>query len=177
MSIDKMDYEEMEMKLWAFIDGFVSNEERSAIEKLVAENTEWKNKYAELLQVHESLNLVELEQPSMRFTKNVMEEIAKYQIAPAAKNYINNKIIWSIGLFFITMIVGFLVYGIAQIDWSAGTDSGTSLGIDLNKIDYSKIFNNNLMNVFMMLNVVLGLFLLDRFLSNKNKKKVAGHSL
>lgn len=172
MSIDKMDNDEMEIKLWAFIDGFVTGEEGSAIEKLIAENTEWKNKYAELLQVHESLNLVELEQPSMRFTKNVMEEIAKYQIAPAAKNYINNKIIWSIGLFFLTMLVGFLVYGIGQIDWSAGTDSGASLGIDLNKIDYSKIFNNNLMNVFMMLNVVLGLFLLDRYLANKRKKLV-----
>lgn len=167
-----MDNDEMEIKLWAFIDGFVTGEEGSAIEKLIAENTEWKNKYAELLQVHESLNLVELEQPSMRFTKNVMEEIAKYQIAPAAKNYINNKIIWSIGLFFLTMLVGFLVYGIGQIDWSAGTDSGASLGIDLNKIDYSKIFNNNLMNVFMMLNVVLGLFLLDRYLANKRKKLV-----
>ena len=32
------------------------------------------------------------------------------------------------------------------------------------------MFNNNLMNVFMMLNVVLGLILFDRYLSNKKSK-------
>lgn len=172
MSIDKSGNEEMEIKLWEFIDGLVANEERSSIEQLIATNTAWKQKYAELLELHGSLNLVELEQPSMRFTRNVMEEIAKYQIAPATKSYLNNKIIWSIGLFFITMLAGFLIYGIAQIDWAAGTESGTSLGIDLSKVDYSRMFNNDLMNVFMMLNVVLGLFLLDRLLANKRKKYI-----
>ena len=68
------------------------------------------------------------------------------------------------------MIVAFLVYGLSQIDWSAPTkvDSGV-----LDKIvdaDYSKMFNNTFVNVFMMLNVVLGLMLFDRYLNNKKKK-------
>jgi hypothetical protein len=164
---------EIELRLWEYIDGFSNEEERSAIEKLVAENTEWRSKYQELLEVHQSIHLLELEQPSLRFTKNVMEEIAKYHIAPAAKKYINNKIVWGIGLFFVIMIIGFLVYGIGQIDWSAASDSKTALGIDFNKVDYSKMFNNNFFNGFMMLNVVLGLMLLDRFLNTK-RKKMAG---
>jgi len=162
--------EEIEVRLWEYIDGFSKDDERPVIEKLIAENAEWRAKYHELLEVHQSLNLVELEEPSLRFTKNVMEEIAKYQIAPATKTYINNKVIWSIGIFFITMIVGFLIYGFAQIDWSVAGDSKSTLGIDLTKVDYSQMFNNNLMNGIMMLNVVLGLFLFDRYLSNKNKK-------
>lgn len=161
---------EMEVKLWEYIDGFSSDAGRSAVEKLIAENSEWKAKYQELLQVHQSLDLVELEAPSMRFTKNVMEEIAKYHIAPATKTYINSKIVWGIGLFFITMIVGFLIYGLGQIDWSAAGDSKSTLGIDLTRVDYSQMFNNDLMNGVMMLNIILGLFLLDRYLSNKNKK-------
>jgi hypothetical protein len=32
------------------------------------------------------------------------------------------------------------------------------------------MFNNDWVNAFMMINVVLGLFLLDRFLANKRKK-------
>jgi hypothetical protein len=164
---------EIELRLWEYIDGFSNEEERSAIEKLVAENAEWRSKYQELLEVHQSIHLLELEQPSLRFTKNVMEEIAKYHIAPAAKKYINNKIVWGIGLFFVIMIIGFLVYGIGQIDWSAASDSKTALGIDFNKVDYSKMFNNNFFNGFMMLNVVLGLMLLDRFLNTK-RKKMAG---
>ena len=161
---------DIEVRLWEYIDGLSSNEEKTVIEKLVSENAEWKAKYHELLEVHQSLNLVELEQPSMRFTKNVMEEIAKYQIAPATKTYINSKVIWGIGIFFLTMILGFLVYGIGQIDWTVAGDSKGTLGVDLTKIDYSEMFNSNLMNGVMMLNVVLGLVLLDRYLSNKNKR-------
>jgi preprotein translocase subunit Sss1 len=161
---------DIEVRLWEYIDGLSNNEEKTVIEKLVAENAEWKAKYHELLEVHQSLNLVELEEPSLRFTKNVMEEIAKYQIAPATKTYINSKVIWGIGIFFLAMIVGFLVYGIGQIDWTTAGDSKSTLGVDLTKIDYSQMFNSNLMNGVMMLNVVLGLVLLDRYLSNKNKR-------
>jgi hypothetical protein len=161
---------EMELRLWEYIDGFCDETESSVIRRLVADNTEWKNKYHELLQVHESLNLAELEEPSLRFTKNVMEEIAKYQIAPATKNYINKKVIWGIGFFFIAVIIGFLVYGIGQVNWSAAGDSTSTFGFDLNKVDYTRMFNNNFVNVFMMLNVVLGLMLLDRYLSNKKKQ-------
>jgi hypothetical protein len=164
------DQESMEMKLWEYIDGFSSEADTSIIAKLVSENAQWKAKYHELLEIHQTLNLVELEAPSMRFTKNVMEEIAKYQIAPATKTYINSKIIWGIGMFFIAMIVGFLVYGFAQVDWTVAGDNKGLFGVDLGKVDYSDMFNNTLMNGLMMLNIVLGLFLFDRYLSNKNKK-------
>ena len=137
--------------------------------KLIAENVVWKQRYHELLDLHQSINLIELEQPSLRFTKNVMEEIARYQIAPATKKYINNKIIWGIALFFGTLIIGFLIYGISQINWAAGTDSQSTIGIDFTQVDYSRVFNNNFVNIFMMLNIVLGLMLLDRYLNNRKK--------
>ena len=111
----------------------------------------------------------ELEQPSMRFTKNVMDEIAKYHIAPAVKEYINKKIIWGIAGFFITLIFSFIIYAIMQVKWSEGT-TGSGIGIDFTKIDYSVVFNNNLMNGFMIINVILGLILFDRYLANKKQK-------
>jgi hypothetical protein len=157
----------IEQQLWSYIDGYSSSEERSSIEKLIATNTEWKNKYQELLDVHHLMGSADLEQPSMRFTKNVMEQIAKHSIAPATKTYINKRIIWGIGTFFITMIVGFLIYGIGQINWTE--PGGTKLPVDLSKIDYSKIFKNSYVNIFMMINVLLGLVLLDRVLVNKRK--------
>ena len=97
-----------------------------------------------------------------------MEEIARLHIAPATKTYINKRIIWGIAIFFITLVVGFLVYGFGQINWTAKGD--TPLPVDFGKVDYSKIFNNTYINVFMMINVVLGLFLMDRYLANKRKK-------
>jgi len=45
----------------------------------------------------------------------------------------------------------------------------SALSKNLNKLDFSKFFSNTWVNVFMMINVVLGLFLLDNFLSNKRK--------
>lgn len=161
---------DMETQLWDFIDGSISATEKNTVEKLIAENAEWRAKYQELLEVHQLINATELEHPSLRFTKNVMEEIAKYQIAPAAKNYINKKIISAIGIFFISIIVGFLIYGIKQINWSAASDNKSALGVDLSKVNYSEMFNNSFVNVFMMLNVILGLILLDRYLTNRKQQ-------
>jgi hypothetical protein len=155
-------------RLWEYIDGQSLIEERSAIEKLIETNKQWKEKYHELLELHQLVQSSTLEEPSLRFTKNVMEEIAKYQIAPATKAYINNKIIWGIGIFFITLIIGFLIYGFGQVDWNASGDN--KLPIDISKVDYGKFFNNTYVNVFMMINVVLGLMLLDRYLAAKKKK-------
>jgi hypothetical protein len=163
--------ENFDQQLWSYIDGFSSKEKKSAVEKMLESNLEWKNKYQELLEVHQLMKSAELEHPSMRFTKNVMEEIAKYHIAPATKNYINKKIIWGIGAFFLTIITGFLIYGFGQVNWTSSSGSSiTEKYIDLSKVDFSKIFDNNVVNAFMMVNVVLALVLLDRFLANKRKK-------
>lgn len=159
----------MEQQLWEYIDGTATAEERSLVEKHIAENKLWREKYQELVEVNELIKSVDLEQPSLRFTRNVMEEIAKHQIAPATKKYINNRIIFSIAAFFITSIIGFVIYGIGQIDWSTA-QSDPVKGIDFAEVDYSSIFNNDLMNIFMMVNVVLGLMLLDRYLNDKKKK-------
>ncbi|MBD0287484.1 MAG: hypothetical protein ICV79_18980, partial [Flavisolibacter sp.] len=69
-------------------------------------------------------------------------------------------------------IVGFLGYAIAQIDWSAGSNSNTFIGVDFSQVDYSRMFNNTYMNLFMMLNIVLCLLLLDRYLANKKRKLI-----
>jgi hypothetical protein len=158
----------IEERLWGFIDGQVSAEEKSVIEKLLETDKVWNKTYHQLLEVNELLKSSALDAPSLRFTKNVMEKIAALQITPATKTYLNNKIIWGLGIFFITLVVGFLVYGFAQMDWSTVNTSDT-ISRNIPKLDFSKFFNNTLVNAFMMINVVLGLFLLDNFLTNKRK--------
>jgi len=159
----------IEERLWDFIDGLSSPQEKSAIEQLIENNIEWRSKYKELLEVHQVMNgATELDAPSLRFTQNVMEQIAQFQIAPATKSYINNKIIYGIGGFFLTLIIGFVIYAISQL--KSAPASGSSPLIDMSNIDYSKVFNNNFVNAFMMLNVVLGLALFDMYLNNKKKQ-------
>lgn len=158
----------IEERLWNFIDGTIAADERTVIEKLIENDAAWKAKYQELLEVNQLIRSSELEAPSLRFTKNVMEEITKLHVAPATKEYINKKIVWGIGFFFIALFVGFLIYGFAQMNLS--DDQETQLSKEFNKFDISKFFNNTWINIFMMINVVLGLFLLDNYLTNKRNK-------
>ncbi len=158
----------IEERLWNFIDGTISADEKSVIEQLLQSNAEWKEKYNELLQVNELLQSSDLEAPSLRFSKNVMEEISKFHIAPATKSYINKKIIWSIGFFFIAMLIGVLIYGFGQMTFGSGEE--TTISKNLSKLDFSKFFSNTWVNAFMMINVVIGLVLLDNYLSNKRKE-------
>jgi hypothetical protein len=162
----------MEYRLWEYIDGTCTAEEKQFIDQLIASNNEWRAKYEELLEVHALMHdHLELDEPSMRFTQNVMEEISKYQIAPAAKSYINKRIIWGIGAFFLLTIAGFLIFTCTQINWSAaGSNSSNSLPFKIDKIDFSKIYNSTYANIFIMVNVVLGLMLLDMYLGRKKKK-------
>lgn len=163
----------MEARLWEYIDGLSDAAEKSVIEALIRDDKEWRDRYHALLEINSLIQSDELEQPSMRFTKNVMDEISRLHIAPAAKTYINKNIIRGLCIFFVSMIVGFLVYGFGQVSFNQPSDSKLTKGIqnlDMSGIDYSVFFSNNYVNAFMMLNLILGLFLLDQLLEQKKKK-------
>jgi hypothetical protein len=167
----------MEDRLWDYIDGFSSPAERSAIDELLATNRQWQEKYSELLNIHRLLDASELDAPSMRFTRNVMEEIARFQVAPATKTYINKNIIRSIGAFFLALILGFTTYIIAQMKWTGATTTGRpiinpNLGLDkLNTVDLSKAINPAYVTVFMLIAVVMGFVLLDIYLQRKKQSR------
>jgi len=157
----------MEERLWEYIDGLCNDAENAEINRLILTDSQWKSKYAELLELQQMIHASELEQPSMRFSQNVMEEISKLYIAPATKTYINKKVILGIGGFFITMIVGLLIYSFAQVNWSEGSDS--AVVSDLGNINWSGLMNNSYMNIFMMVNTILALMLLDKYLGGKKE--------
>jgi hypothetical protein len=161
----------MEERLWEYIDGACPAEDRLFIEQLIADNQEWRTKYQELLELQDLMaHHLELDEPSMRFTQNIMEAIGKEHIAPAVKTYINKRIVWGIASFFMVSIIGLLIVGITQVNWTAGGTDSSFLNfnkINLDKIDLSKFFNNTYTSIFMMINVVLGLMLLDMYLHRR----------
>jgi len=167
----------MEDRLWDFIDGLSSPAEKSVIETLIAENVEWQRKYKELLNVHQLMAGSELEEPSMRFTRNVMEEIARHQVAPATKTYINKNIIRGIGAFFLSLIAGLLVYFFSTVKWPSGSSTSSrpvklpSMNLEaLDKVDYGKLSGNLPVTLFMLITVVMGLVLLDLYLRRKKEQ-------
>jgi hypothetical protein len=168
--------QDMEQRIWEFIDGHCSPAEKVAIARNLAENPLWKNKYNELMSVHEMLQREELDMPSMRFTKNVMEEISRYQVAPATKNYINKNVIRGITSFFLVMIVGLIIYFIGQIHWN-GSSTGNlvpSFNLDANKLNWSKMLNNTYVNIFIGINTILGLILFDKYMQGRKKASHPG---
>jgi len=163
----------IEDRLWDYIDGTCSKEEKGFVEALIAAQQEWRDKYHALLEMHQLMQQsLDLEEPSLSFSRNVMEEIALHKIAPAAKTYIDKRVIYGIGLFFMVMLAGFLLYGIGQINWSASDGATGSLWAKITapKIEWRLLFNNTYMNIFMMVNLVLGLMLLDMYLERKKKR-------
>lgn len=158
---------EMEEKLWSYIDGFSTEADKAAVETLLKTEPVWKETYQELLSVQQLLNSSELEEPSMRFTRNVMEEIAKFHIAPAAKTYINKNIVYGLGIFFTVMIIGLLVFTAVLV--SSSPASSHSFNINLNKFEWNKLFDSTYIKVFLMVNTVLVLVLLDKYLSGKKQ--------
>jgi hypothetical protein len=172
-------HEQMEERLWDYIDGLSSPAERSAIEELIGANIEWQQKYGELLGIHQLMNSSELEAPSMRFSKNVMEEIARYQMAPATKTYINKNIIRGIGAFFLTLIAGFLIICLRQFKWSGSSyhapDSGPSPLVSsyreqMDKFNWGKIFSGPYAMILLLIAVILGLMVLDMYLTRKKEE-------
>ncbi|GGA91590.1 anti-sigma factor family protein [Puia dinghuensis] len=169
----------MEDRLWEYIDGLCSPTERSAIETLLATNREWQQKHQELLHFQQLLNESELEAPSMRFTKNVMEEITRHHVAPATKSYINKNIIRSIGAFYLTMIVGVLAYLFSQFKWTSGSGSGGdntfNLPVDklarLGNMGANKTFYSTWFSLSLLIVVVLGFMLLDMYLQQKKQSR------
>jgi hypothetical protein len=161
----------IEETLWNYIDGTMDDKELAFVDGLLQSNQEWRSKYAELMEIHQLMqDNADLEQPSMRFTQNVMEEISRLYITPATRNYINKNVIWGIGLFFLTTIIGLVIYGFGQIDWSQ-PGSVSVPGADFgSRMDWSSFMNSSYVNVFIMVNIVLGLMVLDMYLTRKKLK-------
>lgn len=165
-----MHTQEMEEKIWSYIDGTSSKDEVAFVEQMIATDANWRVKYSELKEINQLLKAdMELEQPSMRFSMNVMDQLQGLQPAPATKQYINKTIIRSIAVFFILSIVGFLIYSFTLIDWSSPASTGEGYQLPSMSFDYKLFLNSTWLNVLLMLNVVMGLLYLDNYLRRKKK--------
>ena len=86
--------EQIEQHIWDYIDGLSTPAEKLMVEQLLKTDQQWIAVYNSLKGFNEMIGSADtIEQPSLRFTKNVMEEVAKYKVAPPTKSYINKKII------------------------------------------------------------------------------------
>lgn len=151
---------ETEEQLWNYIDGFCTEEERKAIEILIANDASYRNKYAELKAFEANMPVLNLEEPSMGFTFKVMENIRAEQARVPLKTRINTGIIRAIGAFFICTILVLLGFVLVSVDWSAPSP------VHLPEIKIPQVtnyLNPVVIKGFLFFDVVLGLFFLDQY--------------
>jgi hypothetical protein len=163
----------MEEKLWNYIDGTCSAEEQKAIDTLIVQDEVYRRKYEELVSLNQQFSKMELDEPSMAFTYNVMEGIRAEYAQQPLKAAINKRIIKGIAIFFIVSILLVLVFALSNIHFSSGNAAfgNASLDIKIKFPDIKNYLTPGVIEGFLFFDLVLGLFLFDAYLRRKSVSK------
>ena len=153
----------IEEKLWDYIDGICTADEKKAISLLIETDKAYKDKYDELLQLNNEFVNMELDEPSMPFAYNVMEAIRAEQAEKPLKTTINSYIIKGITAFFILSITGLFFATFSTIDWSASTETANSLQFP----NIDSLLNGKVLTIFLFFDTVIGLLFLDTYLRKR----------
>lgn len=160
----------IEEKLWNYIDGTCSEQDRKAVDILIAQDEVYRRKYQELLALNQAFSKMELDEPPMAFTYNVMEAIRAEHAQQPLKAGINKRVIKSISGFFIVSIALLLTLAIINVHASSANIS-VHLPDNLRLPDIKNYLNKPVLEGFLFFDIVLGLFLFDAWLRRKNVSK------
>lgn len=155
-----------EEQLWNYIDGNCTEAEKKTIEAQLVLDASLNERYQELLALNQIISQeMEIDEPSMSFTRNVMDKVNQ-EIAPVKlKTKVDARIVYAIGGFFGLTLLAILVYAFA----SAKFTFGKFIAIDLDA-DIDKLIDPTVMMVFLFLNAALLLVYLDFYLRKGMKK-------
>ncbi|WP_316795999.1 hypothetical protein [Pedobacter agri] len=153
----------IEQQLWNYIDGNLDATEVKAIEEKINSDVEIKLQYEELMNLNLAFGKIELDEPSMSFTRNVMESVALQPAPVALKTKLNTNIIYGIGGFFIISLLALFGYAIFNIDFKTA-DFDLKLNADFN---LDKYITPTMLYIFLFADLVIGLVFLDYLLRKK----------
>ena len=162
----------IEEKLWNYIDGTCSDEDRKAIDILIAQDEVYRRKYEELLALNQEFSKMELDEPPMAFTYNVMEAIRAEHAKQPLKAGINKRIIKVISGFFIVSIALMLILAISNVHpGNSSANISVHLPDSLRLPDIKNYLSKPVLEGFLFFDIVLGLFLFDAWLRRKSVSK------
>lgn len=149
----------IEEQIWDYIDGVGSADHILEIEGKIASDEAYKAVYQELSALHQQIGKISLDEPSMSFSRNVMEMV-NLEIAPVSmKTKVDNRIIYGISAFFILAVTAIFIYVLSQLHFTA-----PKMNVAVNLTSY---LTPNLIRGFLFIDVVIGLLYLDRLLRKK----------
>jgi len=109
---------------------------------------------------------MELEEPSMSFTRNVMEQIKLEKAPISLKTRVDNRIIYGISAIFATFIVGVFIYAIVNTSF---THQLPEVKIDLSGA-VNKALTPGFLVAFLFIDVIIALIYFDSILRRKRAR-------
>jgi len=152
-------------QIWDYIDNTCSQEEKLIVAAKIASDETYSTVYAELLQIHQLLDTEQLDEPSMSFTRNVMD-LVELEIAPVSlKTKVDKRIIYAITAVFVLLLIYIVCYAAAHGTYAVADFKLPKMQISF---DISQYITPLFMKIFLFVDVVLGLIYLDGFLRRKS---------
>ncbi|MCB0630509.1 MAG: hypothetical protein R2824_13015 [Saprospiraceae bacterium] len=97
---------ETENRIWAYLDGSCTAEERLQVEQLLESDPSFREEFRKSEILHRELRQMEVEIPSMRFIQNVMDKLPPVQQL-ATVPLVSPKWLKGFGLTFMSLILVF----------------------------------------------------------------------
>jgi hypothetical protein len=161
----------IEERLWSYIDGTCSGEERKTIDLLIATDEAYRSKFEELLSFDQQLSKMEADEPSMGFTYKVMDSIRAEHAQQPLKASINKNIIRGISIFFIAIISLMLILMLSTLHLTSDSFS-VQLPDTLKMPDLKNLLSGKVLSIFFFVDTVLALVFIDAWLRRRRAKHV-----
>jgi len=149
----------IEEQIWDYIDGTGDTAQQSATERKIASDSSYQKVYQDMLALQLQLEDIAIDEPSMSFSRNVMEQV-KLEPAPVAlKTKTDKRIVLGIAAFFILAILAILTYAI--------TNSHLSSAKFAVNIDFSRYLTPTLIKTFVFADIILAMLYADSLFRRK----------
>ena len=160
---------EIEEKIWDFIDGNLSTAERQEIKVLIDSNEIYQQKYRDFLAFSQSLETMSLDEPSMAFSRNVMRKVQLIHVPLSEKARVNVRIIQFIGGFFVLSLALILAFTFSQINWSEKSSFVNPINLNFANLILSSTSKSNFIQFFLVIDLLIALLFFDKLLRLKRK--------
>lgn len=155
----------IENRIWDYLDGSCTDKEAEAVKHLIESDPLFKAKYEELKALEQDLNFLELDEPSMGFTRNIMESIQHEPVPGSIKSAIDKRIINGIAGFFILTIASLLIILLLNTNWSEV--QGLNIPDKIKNPEVHHYLNSTVIKGFLFFDLVLVLFFVDSYFRKK----------
>ncbi|HEY1023806.1 MAG TPA: hypothetical protein VGE26_01475 [Sphingobacteriaceae bacterium] len=160
----------IEKDIWDYIDGTCTPQDRMRAERLIDTDPAYQAAYQEFLTLDADLLKMDFDEPSMGFTRNVMEALKAEPVPGSLRSLIDQRIVYGIGAFFIltfTVLLGVFLY---SMDWSE-TSASLFSEIKMPAVDLESVLNSKYITIFYFADIVLALYILDAFFRKRLHSK------